>query len=204
MTRGTSPAGFTLLELMMVIFVVGIIAALAMPNLVLEDDSQALKKSADKLLTLLELQGEEAILTGTQRGLRLFQRQDDGDTSYHYQWMAWASDQGQWLAAEGQMRQLEGEIRGVGDLVLAVEGQPVEIEQELKARGDRPGSVGETNKKDDKGKKKQLIKPQAVVFSSGEVTNFDLTMTSSDGELTLVLSGDYDGVSLRDGEEAGD
>lgn len=177
---GTRASGFTLLELMLVVFVVGIIAALAMPNLVIQDDRQVLRETALGLLDLLRLQEEEAVLTGSQRGLRLY-RQGDGDDSIIYQWLVWSADSSLWLEAPGQMRQFSGALRGVSDVVLLVEGQQVQV------------ADGADNSDTDKP-----LTPQIVVYSSGDITDFELNLLGPDNSVSMTLEGGYEGVSLRD------
>ena len=157
--------------------------------------------SAEKLRTLMQLQEEEAILTGTQRGLRLFQQDREGELSYRYRWMVWAAQEGAWQAAPEQMRQLEGAIDGVGDLVLRVEGKPVEIEQELQAK--RLGQPRDTGKASNKRKGEKESAPQIILFSSGEITDVEISLSSADGLATLILTGGYEGLLLKDEAEEG-
>lgn len=186
---------------MLVIFIVGIVAALAMPNLVVEDEGQALHKVAEELRALLELQEEEAILTGTQRGLRLYQYDDDGDLRTRFRWLVWVSDEGAWRAIPNQ-RRLQGEFPGRADITLTIEGRPVDIEIEdpREQMDEAKEELDEEAESDsERDKKEQPPSPQVIVFSSGEISEFELIMASVNGDTTLSLSGGYEGLVLDDG-----
>ena len=115
--------------------------------------------------------------------------------------MVWAAQEGAWQAAPEQMRQLEGAIDGVGDLVLRVEGKPVEIEQELQAK--RLGQPRDTGKASNKRKGEKEPAPQIILFSSGEITDFEISLSSADGLANLILAGGYEGLLLKDEAEEG-
>jgi general secretion pathway protein H len=183
-TRPYRPAGFTLLELMLVIFVVGIIAALAMPNVVVQDDFEVLQQSAREMLAAMELQEEEAILTGTQHGLRLESGDLDADGEVGYRWLVWSADEQQWAVARDSMRQYDGVIAGALEYSLTIDGQPV-VPQRVEA-----GSK-ETEQK----------VPQIVIFSSGDITDFELVLRGADASDFVTLRGSYEGLELDDDRE---
>lgn len=168
---------------MLVVFVVGIIAALAMPNIVFQDNRQRLEQSARELLTLMELQGEEAILTGTQRGLRLDVQTDERGDKLAYQWLQWSADEVKWLVAADQGRRLDGAVQGATGFDLLIDGQPVVAEEP-------PASDAEET---------LLPTPQIVLYASGDITNFELVLHSTDAQGLLTLRGGYEGLSLDDG-----
>jgi general secretion pathway protein H len=176
--------GFTLLELMLVIFLVGIIAALAMPNVEVQDDFEVLQRSARELLAAMELQEEESILTGTQRGLRLESGNLDADGEIAYQWLVWSADKRQWTVAEDLMRQYDGVIAGAAEYTLTIDGQPV-VPQEP-ATG---------------SKAVELPVPQIVIYASGDITDFELVLRGIDASNFVTLKGSYEGLELDDDRE---
>lgn len=176
--------GFTLLELMLVIFVVGIIAALAMPNIVVQDDYEILRQSAGDLLEVMQLQEEEAVLTGTQHGLRLETGELDAEAEVGYQWLVWSADKRLWTVAQDRMRQYDGTIKGAAEYTLTIDGQPVEPQEPSAGAKEAAQQI-----------------PQIVIYSSGDITDFELVLRGADATHTVTLKGSYEGLSLDDGRE---
>ncbi len=171
---------------MLVIFLVGIIAALAMPNLIVQDDFEVLQQSAREMLVAMQLQDEEAVLTGTQHGLRLEPGEADPNGEVSFQWLVWSADKRLWTVAEDQLRQFDGVIGGAAEFTLLIDGQPV-VEQE-------PSSKTEESE--------QRI-PQIVMYSSGEITDFELVLRGPDATNFVTLRGSYEGLSLDDDRQDG-
>ena len=176
-------AGFTLLELLLVIVIVGIIASLAMPTLSTRSDGDLLKISVRTLLSVLELQEEEAILSGTQRGLFLFARPPADGDRFHYQWMIWSSVDGRWVGADAP--EIDGSLEGADQLYLLIEEREVAV-----ADGELLPGRGI----DARGDERQ---PQILIFSSGEVSDFELNLETRDGRGGVVLRGGFDGFSME-------
>ena len=175
--------GFTFLELMLVMLIIGVIASLAMPSLPSRDDARVLERSTRTLLAILQLQEEEALLTGGVRGIRFLDNIDAEPARYHYQWLVWSSFTELWQAADGKVAQLDGALRGAGDLRLQVEGRDVKLA--LNAERNDPGA---------------LLTPQIVLYPSGEVTDFELTLSSEAGGEEITITGGYEGVRLRESD----
>jgi len=78
------PAGFTLLEVMVVMVLIGIIFSFAMLSMRGDDIAERMDREARRLETLLALANDEAILRGEELGVRFT---DDG-----YEFLALALD----------------------------------------------------------------------------------------------------------------
>ncbi len=63
--------GFTLIEMMVVLIIVGVIASLAMVRLTTDDDAAQARREAERLSALLHLARDEAIVRARSMGLRL-------------------------------------------------------------------------------------------------------------------------------------
>lgn len=183
--------GFTLLELLLVIVVVGIIAGLAMPAISRRDDASLLLESARSLLAGMSLQEEEAVLTGSLRGLQLFRRSDPeeaGSVGVFYQWYTWSRTQDRWEPAAD--RAGRGELEGVAHAVLRVDDREVELPLlEPSRHGQGADERDERNE------------PQIVFLASGEISDFELILQPASGQGAQTVRGGYDGVRLGDGED---
>ena len=185
--RGASGLGFTLLELLLVIVVLGIIAGLVMPALLGDEASRVLRRSVDQALAVMTLQEEEAVLTGVYKGLLIARHsedsnghQSDAGEVVFYRWFDWAADEERWVVADVP-RRFNGTFDAVGDIQLTIDGKEVTIPDDAPER-----------------------RPQIVIFSSGEVTEFELRLAAGGNDDTLVewtLVGGYDGIRLADEDE---
>ena len=76
--------GFTLIEMMVVLIIVGVIVSLGMVRLTTDDDAAQVRREAERLSALLHLARDEAIVRARSMGLRLtpdgyrFALYDDG------------------------------------------------------------------------------------------------------------------------------
>jgi general secretion pathway protein H len=179
-SRGT---GFTFLELLLVIVIIGVMASLIMPSLSSDDDGRVLQQSVAQALSIMALQEEEAILTGSQSGLLIFRRTEEGgegDEAFHYQWLSWSTVDELWAAAQVP-RRFNGVFNGASEALLLVEDRELEI-----AEYDA-----------------QLL-PQIVIYASGETTDFELSLMAQEADdkrAEWVLIGGYQGIRLRQEED---
>jgi hypothetical protein len=109
--------------------------------------------------------------------------------------MVWSADNSLWLEAPDQMRQLQGALKGVFDFLLLIEGQPVVVAEDA-GNADSGEVEGEGS-----GRVKQLPAPQIVIYSSGDITDFELNLLSADARASVTLLGGYEGFSLRDDDQ---
>lgn len=145
--------GFTLLEILAVIVIIGITVSFASLSLSSRAVDERLVTEADRLLVLLKLAADEAVVQGEELGLLLA---GDGYAFYHledHKWIAYP---------EGPLR--ERTLPDGTRLYLASEGRE---EFQLPKPKD--------NDKNAETKKKQT-EPQILMLSSGELTPFVLEL----------------------------
>ena len=87
-------AGFTLLEILLVLVVMGLIATSVAPRLSIGSSGRDLQLSTDRLVTLSKAAHQSALVEGRSLGLRLLQ--DDKSQRLSYQFMT--LNKGKWQA----------------------------------------------------------------------------------------------------------
>ena len=171
-TRRT--AGFTLLELMVVMVLIGIIFGFAMLSMGGDDVAEIMEREARRLETLLVLANDEAIVRGEELGVRFT---DDG-----YAFLV--------LALEGW--------KPPEDDLLKAYTLPADIRLQLKIDGDRSQDAITPKQDADKPKQDAEQSPQVLILSSGEMTPFAITFNSRLSDyryrLTATLMGEMERV----------
>jgi len=150
-------AGFTLLELMVVLVLIGIITSFAVLSLRGDNISELMEQETRRLATLLELAGDEAVLRGEELAVNFT---EDG-----YEFLV--REEGRWQASKDdellKAYTLEADI----ELRLEVEGEPPEL-SDIAAQQD------EDSEDDDE----EDLTPQVYILSSGEMTPFTVIFMS--------------------------
>lgn len=158
-------AGFTLLELMVVLVLVGIIFSFAMLSLGGDDLADLMEQETRRLGTLLDLVSDEAVLRGEEMAVHF--------TETGYEFLILNGDR--WQAP-------------AGDHLLQARSLPADIEIRLEVDGDAPG-LTDSDEEDE-----ETITPQVYILSSGEMTPFSATLQSDQSHtryhLTASLLGD--------------
>ena len=141
--------GFTLLEVMVVVVIIGILASFAVIQIAPNDPAEQIYNEARRLQAVLRQQWEEAVLLGQQRGLR-FQPQQ-------YSVVQLSEDRKQWRGQSGQHALPSHTLKSSIQIELSVEGRPLELGDDTE-------------------------QPQVLFLSSGEATEFELILRSSQTE----------------------
>ena len=188
-SKNTQRRGFTLLELLIVLVVIGIISSFAVLSTGLADRDKPLGKETQRMLALLRMASEESVQRGTELGMRI-----DGSG---YRFMRF--DRDAWKPMEDDLfreRDLPAEI----SVKLELEGRPIVLDTP-----DSSDTTTSTTKTDAKTKPQA---PQIVFLSSGEVSPFVLTLSEHDalpqyikstgaGDFTLNTTLDGKGMAAR-------
>jgi general secretion pathway protein H len=165
--RPRCSAGFTLLELMVVLVLIGIIFSFAVLSLRGTDISDLMEQETRRLATLLELAGDEAILRGEELAVNFT---DDG---YEF------------LVLQDNIWRASGD-----DGLLKAYSLPADIELRLEVEGEPPelnnfaGQEDEDSEEDEEEK----LTPQVFILSSGEMTPFSATFMSLQSTYRYHLS----------------
>ena len=161
-------AGFTLIELMVVIVLVGIIFTFAVLSLGGDDVAELMEQETRRLVTVLDIASDEAIILGEELAVHFT---DDGYVFLVLGNTGWELPQ--------------------DDQLLKAHTLPAGIELRLEVEGELP-LLGERDS-DEEDEDDSLV-PQVYILSSGEMTPFTVNLQSELSEaryfLTTSLLGD--------------
>jgi general secretion pathway protein H len=160
-------AGFTLLELMVVLVLIGIIFSFAMLSLSGDDISDLMKQETRRLATLLELAGDEAVLRGEELAVNFTGDGYEFLVMQNYSWQSAADD-----------------------VLLKAYKLPADIELRLEVEGEPPELSGMAAQQDADAEDddEEILAPQVFILSSGEMTPFSATFTSLQSNYRYHLS----------------
>jgi general secretion pathway protein H len=165
--------GFTLVEMLVVVVIIGIVAAGALLALGSAGRDSQLERERDRLVALISYAQERATLQTIEYGLRC---QSDG-----YQFVQYDARKAQWvedpLDESLRARSLPPGLA----LQLEVEHKPLVLRQRDLVAG-KQGTPGQ-----------QQLTPQVMLYSSGDLPQFRLTLTRTGAGLSTQISPAADG-----------
>jgi general secretion pathway protein H len=204
--------GFTLIEIMVVVFIIGIVSAGVLLSVNLTGRDRDLEKETDRLLSLVNYAREEAELQTREYGIVVH---DDG-----YQFVAYDTRRGVWREIyEDDILRLRKLPAGL-DFKLVVDSRPVVLtptgdvkKPDPKDLKPKTKSINDVKSMEDvtttSGKqlgddlKKGLsddqkpVTPQVMIFSDGELTSFEITMEREGGVRSVTLAQDEKGQVIE-------
>lgn len=161
--------GFTLLELLAVIVIIGIILSFAVPSMNTGGRAQVLEQEARRLSSLVEMAAQEAVLQSQELGMLV--------TAHGYVFLSFQENA--WHRIENDQELRPRELPADIQIELIVEELPADLVVQDK----------EDDQKDKKGKEA----PQILLLSSGEMTPFEIRLRSEQGSSRYQLIGRVNG-----------
>jgi general secretion pathway protein H len=159
--------GFTLLELMVVVVLIGIILTFVVGSVGDGGRSDRIQREAQRLTALVELVGEEAVLKSSMIGLRF--------SDHDYEFMRYGEEQWQQVGDDALLKPREIDTTIV--MQLQVDGFGVALGEATQDENPGGEEVG------DKGPQ-----PQVIFMPSGERTPFELSLLYEDDKSGYLLS----------------
>jgi general secretion pathway protein H len=157
--------GFTLLEVMVVLVLIGIIFSFAVLSVGRNDQDEVMKRETRRLATLIDMANNEAVIRGQELAIHF--------TEGGYAFL---------------VLQVEGWQELPGDPLLKPHKLPQGFSVRIEVEGDPPG-LGQKDKEDNKDKKADdTLTPQVYILSSGEMTPFSATLQAENSRVRYHLT----------------
>ena len=168
--------GFSLIEILVVIVIIGIVMSIAILSITLAGGDSQLRDEAQRIVSLVEVARDESLLQGREFGLEFMQ---DG-----YRFVEFDPLVRQWT-----------EI--IGDDTLRLREVPEELELELYIEDrrvilkDDPARMSSENE-DRPGIERYA--PHVLIYSSGDLSPFELHFVRRADDSVLAVRGDFTGA----------
>jgi len=163
--------GFTLIEVLVVVVIVGIISSVVLLSTSLIDDEREIRREARRLASLGELAGDEALLQGRDFGLELVRG--------GYRFVEYDPLQDRWFEVPGDELLRPRRLPESLEFELYVEDRRVLLSEDHARLGNEESPTGE---------RRADYAPHTLILSSGQLSPF---------ELLLLRAGEQTGVELR-------
>jgi type II secretion system protein H len=206
--------GFTLIEIMIVVVIIGVISAGVLLSVNLTGRDRDLEKESDRLLTLVNYVREQAEMQTRDYGIVVH---DDG-----YQFVAYDARRGVWREVyEDDALRIRKLPDGL-DFKLVVDARQVvlqstgetkapdlkELAKKTKTLADLENVTDAASLKDAVGARKmddddasklaaaKKIKPQVLIYANGDLSSFEITLEREGGVRSVTLAQDDKGVVI--------
>jgi general secretion pathway protein H len=198
LSRYQQARGFSLLELLVVVFIIGILATMFTISVgVLGSDSD-IDKEMDRLQALLELAREEAVMNGRELGLHFYPGGYEfatfqEDFVEYYDLEDEVQNQSKWVVLEAgtllKPRQLPAGIV----IEIEIDGRDIVLKEKQQAVMDKSDD-------DPDQTKVEVYRPQIWLYSSGDMSPFAIRFRREFANDSLQLEFSEDGtVELSEG-----
>lgn len=168
------PAGFTLVEVMLVMLLIGLLATTVVMNFSGESREERLEKEAERFQQIFQFVAETAMLKQQEWGLYVLPDR--------YGFLYYNTDDGKWAEADEPAGLQQHELPADITLQLELEGLPGE---ETNLLSKLEWQLDDDEQADEDSKIPVL--PQVFILSSGEISPFKLLL-SENSDLTPLYS----------------
>ena len=178
--------GFSLIEILVVIVIIGIISGIALLSLGILGDDRQLQTEARRLTSLVEVAQDEAMMQGREFGVEFM-----NDAYRFVEYDPFINQWGELIGDEMlRLRELPDDV----EFILMLEGQRVLLENDP-ARFEEPEEAADRDLT-------ETYSPHVYIFSSGDITPYDLEIRRRIDNETVAIKSDLTGaVEIVTGED---
>jgi general secretion pathway protein H len=168
-TQHTKQHGFTLLEIMLVLLLMGLVSSYVMVNAFSVSQSDRLKEQARRLQVIVDMASDYAVLNQLQLGIRI----EEASNSYFFMYL---DDNQLWQPIANDPIYEEQVLPEEFELALELDELPWQEAEQLfdRALFDEESGLDDIGTNIGNDEEKRLPPPQILLMSSGEVTPFSL------------------------------
>ena len=172
--------GFTLVEILVVLFIVGIIVAMALLSLGTLGDNRNLETEARRLSTLIQMASDDATIQGRDFGLEVMQSR--------YRFVEFDPFLNQWFQITDDDFMRERTLEEGSEFELIIEERRVLLEEAARETEDEDDDEGNRDLTDD-------YLPHILILSSGDTSPFELRIIRQSDKaevaLTMTAAGEF-------------
>ena len=188
------PAGFTLIEVLVVVVIIGIISATVLLSVDLVPNDRALSQEGRRLASLIDLAEDEATLQGRDFGLEF--------TRTGYRFVEHDPFTGTWQPVTDDELLRERKLPDGLQFQLYLEDKEIVLNQDAAPLNAPGNDEGEDEDRDDmhaSGRKKADYAPHSMLLSSGEVSPLTLEIHREGNRDVVQVTVDATGkVDVKD------
>lgn len=183
--------GFTLLEIMLVMVLLGVLAGVVVPTLPQRSNDEA-KREAERFYQLIQLWTEKALISGQTYGLRI-----DDDNRYQLLHL----ENNDWVVAPEERTPTQITLPEGIEIELEVSGFVAEEDQLFSRESMFSDDDLFESGLSDEDEEKKLDPPQVVLMGNGEVIAFTLDFLAEGRALWQVKANDVATFELNAADE---
>ena len=172
-------AGFTLIEILVVVVIIGVVAAGMLLSVNLTGRDRDLQREGDRLFTLINYAREQAELQTREYGVQFT---DDG-----YGFLVYDQQRGMWRDVTEDDALDPRKLPGGLDVKLRVEARDVVLKHPDKSQD--KASLDDTSSQDKT--------PQVMIFSNGDLTSFAARLERDNGLRSITVTEDETGAVVE-------
>lgn len=164
--------GFTLIEILVAVTIIGIVMSIAVLSLSLVGDDREVRKEGRRLMSLLEVAQNDAMLQGREFGIEF--------TTNAYRFVEYDAESNQWADPLYDESLRLWQLPEDYVISLFIEDKKILLDPEPK--------VIDYNQIP--GLQREQYAPHLLIFSSGDATPFELHLTRQLDNISIAIQGD--------------